>query len=123
MCNLANRFKVPWTIENPLTSIVWVTKQMKNLLRSSRAEEGRFDFCQYGKPWRKATKIVGTVPGLEAASRKCTGKVCSRTALPHVKLEGRNAHGVFWTKIAEPYPEKLCKELSLLHRQASGLNH
>ena len=38
--------------------------------------------------------------------------VCDNTGKPHVVLKGQNGQGVFWTLIAEPYPELLCRSLA-----------
>ena len=65
-----------------------------------------------GKPWRKSTifagfhldwSSLGNIRSLGAAPG-----LCRRTGLPHQQLSGVNDAGVFWTKIAEPYPTKLC---------------
>jgi len=47
--------------------------------------------------------------------------------LSHQQLTGVDAHGVFWAKIAEPYPTQLCKLVSLafvnfeVSEKASGM--
>ena len=42
-------------------------------------------------------------------ARVCRGrKICE----PHTVLKGQSPSGVFWTLIAEPYPELMCRALA-----------
>ena len=115
VCRLATKKRIPWSIENPLTSILWIVPEVRSMLFHTKASQARFDFCQFGTPWRKSTRISGTLEGLGEATRKCTGSLCSRTGKPHQQLSGRNPDGVFWTQIAQPDPIKLCNLISTLH--------
>jgi hypothetical protein len=119
---LCLEFKVPFMIENPLTSRLWVLPPMIKLLKQPGVQVVVVDFCQFGTRWRKSTKLVfGNVP--EAALedlklRRCGGRgVCSRTGKPHLVLSGTAPNGKFWTLIAQPYPKLLCKMMvqALLH--------
>ena len=107
---LLHRSKIPFVVENPLTSMLWKFPVVHSLLKTS--ETAVVDFCQFGTPWRKRTKLVGTLPGLESLSETCHGKVCSRTGLTHIILQGRDPTGVFFTKRAEPYPKPLCRAIA-----------
>ena len=66
-----------------------------------------------GKPWRKSIQFLGINLDLGCLSRyRCLGAplgLCRRTGLPHQQLSGKDEDGVFWTKVAEPYPAKLCQ--------------
>ena len=72
------------------------------------------DQCQLGRPWQKATRLVGwnvcdPPRGLQARcqpTRLKGRKVCSRTLRPHVVLRG-SIDGCRATQLAEPYPQRL----------------
>ena len=74
------------------------------------------DFCQYGCRWRKRTKLLcGNLDAQDVArlEKLCTGRgLCSRTHLPHLQLTGSNHQGIPWTRIAQPYPTGLCRDLA-----------
>lgn len=38
--------------------------------------------------------------------------LCSRTRKPHFKLTGSNHLGIPWTRVAQPYPSGLCRDLA-----------
>ena len=113
---LCNKVGVPWTLENPMTSRVWLTRQIKQL--ASKSAFWRADFCQYGQPWRKATFFLASL-GFQLNFRQCTGKhgICSRTGQAHTPLQGTDSSGQFMTKIAEPYPFQLAKQLALAFKK------
>jgi hypothetical protein len=46
------RLLVPVTLENPSTSILWLTPQVTALLRQRAVHRCITDFCMWGKPWR-----------------------------------------------------------------------
>ena len=106
-----NKYGVPWTLENPMTSRVWLTRQVQLLKRC--AQLWRADFCQYGEPWRKATYFLAS-QHFVLNFRQCKGShgICSRTGMVHIPLQGTDDHGRFLTKVAEPYPFALAKQLA-----------
>eukprot|EP00959_Pyramimonas_sp_CCMP1952_P228678 4781027-Pyramimonas_sp.AAC.1 len=113
VCSLArecNKCHVPWVLENPRTSRLWLVDEIRILER--KASSVVLDYCMYGMPWRKCTRFVGTLPGLESWGRRCTGRVCRRTGHRHQALEGKDPSGAFWTRRAEPYPTSLCNAIS-----------
>lgn len=68
----------------------------------------RCDFCRYSTPWRKRTRFyVGSNSSLSGVKNFCDGKH------RHVLLRGR-ARGkpACMTKLAEPYPRRLCLQLA-----------
>ena len=47
-------------------------------------------------------------------ARICRGrKVCDITGHPHAVVKGADSNGNFWTLVAEPYPEKLCRAFAV----------
>lgn len=106
---------IPWIIENPQTSMLWTLPPFERLRASRKVVEVNTHFCQFGKPWRKATKLLcgSCSPDLaRALERRCHGRgLCSRTGRPHQQLSGVAPCGRFWTLIAQPYPAALCRGL------------
>jgi len=114
--------KVAWALENPATSRVWLTKPMKNLEKQGHLFV-TLDFCQFGEPWRKRTKIIHGNIDLSSIGKLCQGKggVCSRTGKKHIQLVGTDAKKQFLTRKAQPYPMKLCHDIAeIAHRVDKG---
>jgi len=105
---------IPFTIENPSTSMIWITKSMQALTRRRAVRVIDTDFCQWGMPWQKRTRFLGAFCDLSGLAKRCAkhNGLCSRSKAPHQKLQGVNADGIFRTKIAEPYPRRLAKQLA-----------
>jgi hypothetical protein len=118
MCNLL-RFAVhrgvPCVVENPMTSMLWSFPELCSVISRFGSTQTRVDFCQFGKPWRKATYLHAfLLPQISAVGKQChmhNGR-CSATNRPHFVLEGKDEHNMFWTKRAEPYPRPLCNALA-----------
>ena len=51
-------------VENPWKSFLWRQPRLEAALDFIAAAEVHFDFCQYGEPWQKRTKLRGTHPAL-----------------------------------------------------------
>ena len=105
-CQQAN---VGWTLENPKTSRVWLTRQLRRL---KHCHFTHVDFCQYKLPWRKSTRFL-CCDRLNFELRCCTGPrgICSRTLAPHLILAG-SYNGQFLTKLAEPYPWTMVRTIA-----------
>ena len=112
-CDVAG---VPWMIEDPASSYFWMQPCIQALMRCNFAADSTFDYCQYGAPWRKTTRIrSGNIhpDDLSRLCRRCSGRsICSRTHRRHIRLSGRDPAGIPWTKRAEPYPAKLCRDIA-----------
>ena len=106
---------VPVSLENPATSILWLTPQIQNLQRRRIVHLVTPEFCMWGKAWRKSTKFLYCHVDLAAlGERRCLGAprgCCARTGHCHIRLFGRSPGGQFWTKVAEPYPNPLCNQI------------
>jgi len=62
--------------------------------------------------WRKRTRFRAVNVDLGPAVKHCCGRgVCTRSNIPHMQLEGKDLHGVFYTKIAEACPRQLCRRV------------
>ena len=117
------RHHVPCMLENPLTSMLWKYPALLHLQDHSSFESHTLDQCQFGAPWRKATRIGAWLcrhcTGLD---RRCSGSqgTCSRTGKPHIVLSGvSKTHKVLWTSLAQVYPAKLCQTLASVLTQSS----
>ena len=97
-------------VENPDPSWMWRQKR-KDLTRDG---DLRLDFCRFGTAWRKRTRF------------RCNLDVVGQRILcacqqPHVVLRGRcQAKGVNYTKLAEPYPRRLCGALASAILSSAG---
>ena len=109
---LALALCLPWTMENPATSRLWICPSVLRLLRRKHVQLAMVEYCMFGMNWRKSTKLLGVWLDLSLlSSYRCVGSkrgLCRRTCRPHVPLQGVNEQGIWLTKLAEPYPQKLC---------------
>ena len=103
---------IPWILENPDTSRVFLTEEIRCLV-----EQGAVftvtDMCQFGTPWKKRTKFLCFKVALGELPL-CSGERgrCNLSKRPHIILSGRHPCGAHRTAIATPYPSPLCKWLS-----------
>jgi hypothetical protein len=63
----------PWSLENPTGSLAWLTPELTGICQLPGVTEVDFDWCQFGRPWRKRTRLVGTLKDLSSLGRRCTG--------------------------------------------------
>ena len=94
-------------IENPQTSLMWSHPRFQRLLNMEGSTSVICHMCQFGAPWKKATRVQAWGVGeLWELAKKCSGPqgLCSRTARPHIELSGRAPGGRHWTAIAAAYP-------------------
>ena len=109
---------IPWIVENPQSSKLWCLPEFEQLASAAHTQVRVIDFCAYGMPWRKRTRLLlGNVDScdLERLSfRKCSGVSggCSFRPHKHFHLTGTGPGGVPWTSLAQPYPSLLCKDLA-----------
>ena len=99
-------------IENPQTSLMWSSPHFQKLLNLKSSTSVVCHMCQFGAPWRKATRVQAWGIGeLWELAKKCGGPrgLCSRTLRPHLELSGRAPGGKHWTAIAAAYPEAFAR--------------
>ena len=108
--------KTPWILENPHASKCWYLPQLITLANRPHVQTVVTDFCQFGTLWRKRTRFLcGNMDSIDLhrLQHTCTGiGICSKTGKQHFQLTGSNSKGVPWTRIAQPYPLKLCRALA-----------
>ena len=72
LCKYAHRRRVPFYIENPLTSRLWKMPEMKQLMSLTHSDTVELDLCQYGEKWRKSTRpLVSRHPDLRSVGKLC----------------------------------------------------
>ena len=113
MVRVAKVHGLSYLLENPASSWFWKQPSWKE--DSSRPRDFNADMCRFGCPWKKSTRFRtgGQLAGQEL--------LCSCVS-PHVQLRGRcRKRKVLWTKLAEPYPRRLCSLLAAAIVQDVGL--
>ena len=114
-----DRLGLPWIVENPQTSRLWLCPGFVALMKQANVQFVVFHMCQFGSKWKKPTSIMtGNIPEhmLRELRRTCSGRrgFCSRTGKRHLVLSGSSPSGVPWTRIAQVYPRNLCVALAKL---------
>ena len=115
MLELAVERNIPFVLENPLTSRMWLMPSLSRFISKSGARFSQVDYCQYGTDWRKPTGLLHWHSrNLEQILKVCQPHrgVCSCSNRQHVRLVGRDATGTFWTLRAQPYPITFCKDIA-----------
>ena len=114
-----DRLGLPWIVENPQTSRLWLCPGFVALMKQSNVQFVVFHMCQFGSKWKQTTSIMtGNIPEhmRQPLRRTCSGRrgFCSRTGKRHLVLSGSSPSGVPWTRIAQVYPRNLCVALAKL---------
>ena len=116
------RIGVPVIFENPATAMSWATPQMQCLARYKTSTTVVTDYCCYGTPWRKRTKLLGVrVSNLERLGKTCSGAggFC-HTGKQHVRLRGTEPRSrQLYTRLAEPYPRRFAEAAADVLHNAS----
>ena len=116
--------RIPGTLENPATSRIWNLKCMKHLFNQKPVDDTTLDFCMYGTPWRKGTKLVYWSCRADALRRVCSSRqgICDCSGRPHQIIQGIHpTKKVFWSSIAEPYPTPLCRAWAKMFQNARAV--
>ena len=126
ICMLCISLNIAWVMENPFTSRIWATKRVQQLIQEG-ASLDRIDFCAYGMPWRKATGLLHwNFHNIVSACQTCVSHCgrCGFSGRKHIILSGTDASGQWLTRVAQPYPHKMCQKiaglLAQMHRMEMG---
>jgi hypothetical protein len=112
---LAFDHNIPFVLENPLSSRMWLMPSLRRFISKTGARFNQVDYCQYGTDWRKPTGLLHwRTNNLEHVLKVCQPHrgVCSCSGRLHVRLVGRDATGTFWTLRAQPYPILFCRSIA-----------
>lgn len=89
---------------------------MTALTRKKKVDLYVTTFCAWGSPFRKATTFLSANLKLwRLLHHKCRTSrrgIYEFSGHKHVPLHGQNEQGVWRTKVAEPYPIRLCNALA-----------
>ena len=99
---LCERLEIVYIIENPLNSWMWAEPAWGGCKSRGGSWDFICDYCVFGTAWKKPTRFRtnGQLGGQRLR--------CSRNHR-HLALRGRVAgRGISATKLAEPYPRRLC---------------
>eukprot|EP00438_Fugacium_kawagutii_P006663 Skav225702 [mRNA] locus=scaffold1817:290507:291919:+ [translate_table: standard] len=111
-----DKYGIPWILENPFTSKCWYLPPLQKLMQSSHVQVVQVDFCYYGTRWRKRTQLLcGNLDAQDVRRLRhlCSGRgLCSFSGKQHFQLTGSNHQGIPWTRVAQPYPAGLCRDLA-----------
>ena len=111
---LALQLHVPFTMENPSRSRLWISSVLR-VMRRRFVQTVDVTYCAFGTAWKKPTKILGVHIDLSILeSHYCRGSkrgLCLFTGKPHLALMGQSG-GIWRTKLAEPYPRPFCRPLA-----------
>ena len=105
---------ISFVIENPFSSRIWLTKHFSDL-RKAGAEFGRTDFCAFNTPWRKSTGFLfWQFPKLADIFAVCLSQHgrCGFSNRKHIILCGKDAAGMWMTRRAQPYPQRMCQQIA-----------
>lgn len=121
---LGVRSFVPTLVVHPAHSLFWEYAPIRALASLPRHREAVCDFCQFGAPWRRRTKVQSWFAvSCLADGRLCTGRrgICSRTVVPHTPITGsrrsRTARELPW-QLAHRIAETLVESASFLKLEA-----
>ena len=96
-----------FTLENPASSMLWLTPEVTDLELRTGAVRVYHDMCQHGSPHKKPTVFLSSHPAFLSLGRRCPGDHY------HEPLEGLTTDPdtgkeIFKTKLAQAYPRELC---------------
>ena len=120
LCEVSN---VPFYLENPQSSKLWMHPIIKKWVRHKSSHLVTFEYCQYGTEWKKPTSILSfgnsdfhTGKSVRCKTTWCDGKsICSKSGKPHTTLSGfinGASKGQYRTNAACPYPSEFCEFVS-----------
>ena len=113
---LALFWRIPFTLENPERSRLWLCPAVRSLLKRRGTSSVVVHFCAFGTSWKKPTRFFGVHVELEILQhyycKSSKRGICAYSGRPHVALMGQTKEGVWLTKIAEPYPQRLTQKLA-----------
>jgi hypothetical protein len=116
LLHLAWELHIPATLENPDRSRLWLCPPIRSLLRRSMVNRFVTHYCSWGMPYKKATGFLAIHLDLSRISAvMCFGSkrgICRFSDKRHIQLFGQNQQGQWLTKLAQPYPWKLCVALA-----------
>ena len=118
LMKLAESVDLPFYLENPLRSKLWIHPLIRKWISNPRTNLVQFDYCQFGEQWMKPTQIMcfNNKDFNPSIGRRCKPtwhdktSICSRTGKAHEVLKGLvPGTKTYKTAVACPYPHQLCE--------------
>ncbi len=113
---MALQLFLPFSLENPHRSRLWLCPGIKAVSRRRRVEQVEVTFCSFGTLWKKPTRFLAVNLSLDLLlghfCKSSKRGQCQYTGECHVPLMGTNKDGIWLTKVAEPYPIRLTSLLA-----------
>ena len=89
--------------------MLWIMPQTAQLLQSSKAHLFLLDMCAFGSEHMKSTTFACSHVCFSGMVRKCPGLTLDHVHVPFQGTVLINGREVFRTKLAQVYPDELCK--------------
>ncbi len=70
---LCLRRGVPFSLENPVSSLMWQHRRLSGLMKRKGTFLFQFDACEYNCTYKKPTRIFTNIASLTELSKLCTG--------------------------------------------------
>jgi len=106
-CEMAEPIVFFWC-ENPDSSFLWKQLKFQKFASPHSPHVFRADYCRFGAPWRKRTRVGTNLPKLCGLRMLC--KCVEKT---HLKLRGQHPTlRIPWTLVAQPYPRGFAKVIA-----------
>ena len=116
LLRLAIQFHLFATMENPQRSRIWLCPPMLSLMRKPCVRMYVTHYCYWGKPFKKATSFLAVnlvLSRLENAVCHASKRgLCQFSQCPHLQLCGKDESGQWRTRMAQPYPVKMCNAIA-----------
>ena len=91
------------SLENPLSSMLWLHAEVRAWIAEFNIAPIHTDYCQWGMPWMKPTRLAANYVEIQRLARTCQG------GHVHVVLRGKGPDGAWRTTQAASYPPRLCE--------------
>ena len=117
---------VPFVLENPVSSRLFRFPPLAEIINSGLLDSVVFDACAYGAPWRKSTRLIGTLKGLSSLGRRCPG--CPK----HTMISGSALAWDPWqqrkrwqpvSQLAGVYEKRFCTAVARLFKAEAVQRH
>ena len=124
---LALHWQLPFTMENPARSRIWLCPSVKWLLKRRNVSFETVHYCAFGTRWKKPTSFLGTHLDLSVLSRfQCHSSrrgICQFSHKPHLPLMGQNDHMVHQAgrALSQSVDQSRCRGLQQ-HRALSAFD-
>ena len=109
------RDHVPCLAMGPEHSWAWSTPRWGSTWKTDNVQEMTLDQCCFGTPWRQRTRVIALNVQLpQGLARRCAtvdGR-CEMSGKKHLRLQGRDRDGGWYTLRATETPPRLARALA-----------